>query len=349
MRYQKLGATGMNVSVLGFGGIPIQRVSAARAAAVLAACREQGINFIDTARLYTDSEEKIGKFLKDEDRDYWYVATKSAARDYQGMMDEIHTSLTKLQCQYIDLYQLHNVATEADVNKILAPRGALRALEQACEKGYVRHIGITGHKSDILKPAVETGKFATVQLPYNALEKQAVPLLKQAHNQLNMGTIAMKPLAGGALTAYAAALAHNLGTAFIDVTIPGMDTVEQVLANCAIIGRQASPAEKRELSKLIATLGNRFCRRCEYCQPCPTGLKIPALFLFEGYYTRYNLKQWAQDRYDSLAKKASDCIGCGVCESRCPYDLPIREMLQETAATMEQQAVRDSGQRGEDE
>lgn len=345
MRYKQLGATGMKVSVLGFGGIPVQRVSSAQAAAVLAACREHGVNFIDTARMYTDSEEKIGRFLKGENRDYWYVATKSTARDYQGMRKDIHISLQQLQCQYIDLYQLHNVANPADVEKILGPDGALKALTQACQQGYVRHIGITGHKSDVLGPAVETGLFATVQLPYNALEIQTEPLLRQAHDRLNMGTIAMKPLAGGALTAAAAALDFCLQSDFLDVTIPGMDTVEQVEANSATVSGQVSDSQRRELERLVASLGNRFCRRCEYCQPCPTGLNIPALFLFEGYYSRYDLKQWALERYDSLAKKASDCTGCGVCESRCPYDLPIREMLAQTAAALEKNCATESGER----
>lgn len=334
MRYQRLGKTDINASVISFGGIPIQRVDVGSAIAVLAECKKNGINFIDTARLYTDSEAKIGEYFKRHGRQGWYVATKSPARDYEGMLKDIKTSLENMACEYIDLYQLHNVATPADMERVLQPDGAVAALEDAQRQGLIRHIGITGHKPEVLKPGVASGRFATLQIPFNALEQQALDLMKEAKEQ-GMGIIAMKPLAGGALTTVAAALDFIISSPWVDVAIPGMDSVEQVRENCQIVEAGASEKQKQELKELIAGLGTQFCRRCEYCQPCPAGLKIPAMFLFEGYYTRYNLKEWALERYATLPVKASDCTQCGVCESRCPYDLPIREMLKQTAATLE--------------
>ena len=334
MRYQRLGKTDIDASVISFGGIPIQRVDVDSAIAVLAECKANGINFIDTARMYTDSEAKIGEYFKRHGRQGWYVATKSPARDYEGMLRDIQISLDNMACQYIDLYQLHNVATAEDMERVLQPDGALAALEEAQRQGLVRHIGITGQKPEILRPGVASGRFATLQIPFNALEQQALDLMKEA-KELGMGIIAMKPLAGGALTAAAAALDFLLNSPWVDLAIPGMDSVEQVRENCRVVEVGASQEQKQELEKLLARLGTQFCRRCEYCQPCPAGLKISAMFLFEGYYTRYNLKEWAMERYASLPVKASDCTECGMCESRCPYDLPIREMLKQTAATME--------------
>lgn len=334
MRYAKLGSTGINASVISFGGIPIQRVSREEAMEILQACKDGGINFIDTARLYTDSEEKIGEYFKLYGREGWYVASKSPARDYDGILQDLRKSLTNLACDYIDLYQLHNVSTPADMEKVLGPGGALEALEEAKEQGLIRHIGLTGHKPEILEPGVSSGRFETLQVPFNAMEKQALPLLKKAR-QKGMGTIAMKPLAGGALTVAAAALDYIISCSWIDVAIPGMQSVAEVKENCSVIAGKVTDKEREQLDKLIAGLGTHFCRRCEYCQPCPSGLKIPAMFLFEGYYTRYNLKEWALARYADLPVKASDCTECGLCESRCPYELPIRQMLKETAATLE--------------
>lgn len=334
MRYKKLGRTDINASVLSFGGIPIQRVDKEQAVKILTACKEQGINFIDTARMYTDSEEKIGEYFKRHGRRGWYVATKSMARDYEGMLRDVKISLESMGCEYIDLYQLHNVATKADMERVMQEDGAVAALEDAKRQGLVRHIGITGHKPEILEPSVTSRRFATLQVPFNALEQQARSLIKLARQQ-GMGIIAMKPLAGGALTTAVPALDFILNSEDIDIAIPGMESVEQVLENCRVVAQGATPEERKDLADLIAGLGNHFCRRCEYCQPCPSGLKIPAMFLFEGYYTRYNLKEWALERYSTLQVKASDCTQCGICESRCPYDLPIREMLKQTAATLE--------------
>lgn len=334
MQYKKLGGTEIKASAISFGGIPIQRVSTQQAVEILTACHEGGINFIDTARMYGDSEDKIGAYFEQHKREDWFVATKSTARDFDGMLNDVKISLDKMNCKYIDLYQLHNVATDQDMERVMQPDGALAALEEARSQGLIKHIGITGHKPEVLKPAVKSGRFETLQVPFNALEQQALPLMQEAKAK-NMGIIAMKPLAGGALTTAAAALAYIVNSGWVDVAIPGMESVEQVHQNCVAVNGKITAQQQMELDELVAGLGNQFCRRCEYCQPCPKGLKIPAMFLFEGYYTRYNLKDWAVERYQTLPVKASECDQCGVCESLCPYDLPIRRMLQQTAVTLE--------------
>ena len=337
MRYKQLGNTDIKASVISFGGIPIQRVSPDQGVEILAACQQNGINFIDTARMYGDSEEKIGRYFSNHGRGQWYVATKSTSRDYGSMLRDVKASLAAMACDYIDLYQLHNVATKEDMARVMEPDGALAALKDARRQGLIKHIGITGHKPEILEPAVESGQFATLQVPFNALEQQALPLMRLGADH-GMGIIAMKPLAGGALRAALPALAYVVNSGIVDVAIPGMESIEQVVENCAVVDNVVGPEQQQELQELIAGLGKQFCRRCEYCQPCPRGLKIPAMFLFEGYYSRYNLQDWAIERYATLPVKASDCNQCGICESRCPYDLPIRQMLQQTAVTLEKRA-----------
>lgn len=335
MQYRQLGKTGLKVSVVGFGGIPVQRITAAEATAVVERALDLGINFFDTARAYTDSEEKLGRVLAGR-REEAVIATKSMARTGEAMAGDIEKSLATLGVEYIDLYQLHNVKDEESLQKVLGPGGALEALQEAKARGTVRHIGITGHIKEILIKALKSGQLETVQFPFNAVETDGAEELFNLARDLGVGVIAMKPLAGGALRDAGAALrfilAHPVTTA-----IPGMDSREQVEANAAV-GANPAPLTGEEKEAFLAAaekLGSTFCRRCEYCRPCPQGIDIPMVFLLDGYYTRYNLQDWARERYGAMAVKAGSCQECGECEEKCPYGLPIRRMLAEAAARLE--------------
>lgn len=329
MQRRILGKTGLEISAIGFGGIPVQRVDKENAAILIEELNKQGINFIDTARGYTISEELIGYGLEKVGRDKFVLATKSMARDYQGMKNDIKISLKNLRTEYIDLYQLHNVRTEADFNKVISEDGALRALKEAKKEGIIKHIGMTSHDLNTLEKGVESGYFDTIQFPYNPVERQAEELFKKA-NSLGLGVIVMKPLAGGAITNAELSLRFILENKNISVAIPGMDNIEQVKENARVGNeyRKLNSAERDIILTEAKELGTEFCRRCGYCAPCPKGIDIPSQFLMEGYYTRYNLKDWAKERYMAFSSKASDCIECGQCETRCPYNLPIRNMLQ---------------------
>lgn len=334
MKYNQLGKTGYKVSAMGIGGIPIQRVGQEEAEAVIAVALESGVNFLDTARGYTDSEEKFGLALQGV-RDRFILATKTPARDAEGARRDLETSLRMLRTDSIELYQLHNVSKKAELEQVLAPGGALEALLRAQEEGLIKHIGITGHNDQILLQAVETGLFDTVQAPVNAVERQFIPVLKAAKER-NMGTIAMKPLAGGSFMHPELALRELLAEPLLDVIIPGVDSAEQMRQNAELAAnwRPLDEEERALLEKEVAELGKGFCRRCEYCLPCPQGIKIPQVFIFEGYATRYNLAEWAVGRYAAMDKNAADCADCGICESRCPYSLPIREMLKRAHANL---------------
>lgn len=333
MKRRVLGRTGLRVPVVGFGGIPVQRLSDSEAQQVIRSAVDAGIDFIDTARGYTDSEKKIGRALAGR-RGEVVLASKSMARDADGMRREIEASLRDLGTDVIDLYQLHNVATLEQLQTVMGRGGACEALEEAREQGKVRFVGVTGHSRAVLLKAVETDRFDTVQLPFNPIESEALEDVIPAARRRDVGIIGMKPVAGGALASVAsAALRYNLEHG-VDVVIPGIDSLSQVHQN-AYVGvdfRSCAPEELAALEKEKTAWGKRFCRRCGYCSPCPHGLNINMLFLIQAYYERYDLKEWALERLSGLDKHYGDCRQCGECLPRCPYELDIPQMMQRFAA-----------------
>lgn len=332
MKYAELGKTGLKCAVVSFGGIPIQRSDAANTMAVVDALEKHGMNFIDTARGYTVSEEYLGAALKGR-REKFLLATKSMSRNYENMKKDIETSLHNLQTNYIDLYQLHNLPAK-DFELVFGPDGAYKALAEAKAAGKIGHIGATAHSLDALRMMIEdySDKIETVMFPYNIVEAQGEELLRAARAK-GVGTIAMKPMAGGNLDDWKLALRYIDASGVIDVSIPGMGSVEEVERNAAA-AEELSPLTAEELAeceKIRRDLGTHFCRRCGYCAPCTVGIDIPSNFLMVNYLRKYDLADWAKARYGSFAVHAGDCIECGVCETRCPYDLPIRDMLKDVA------------------
>lgn len=335
MEKRILGRTGFEVSIIGLGGIPIQRVDEEAAYEIVKAAYENGINFIDTARAYMDSEKLLGYAIERIGRDKFILATKSMARTYSGMLEEIETSLKNLRTDYIDLFQLHNVRTKEDFDTVMGENGGLKAVKELRAKGVIKEIGITSHSIDILDMILDMDEFSTIQYPYNPVEKLGESVFKKAKDK-NIGVIVMKPLAGGAIPKGELCLRFILENDNVTTAIPGMDDVEQVIENVKA-GNDRRPLtadEKEELNKEAAALGNEFCRRCGYCAPCSVGIDIQSQFLIDGYYTRYNLKEWALSRYNDMEVHAGDCIECGDCESRCPYDLPIIEMLKKVDSNL---------------
>ena len=330
MEYVTLGKTVLKISRLGFGGIPIQRVDAATTTELLKSLADKGINYIDTARAYTVSESYLGEALEGI-RDRFILATKSMSRTRETMAKDVETSLQNLRTNYIDLYQIHNPSME-QLDTVIAPGGALEALLEAKEAGKIGHIGLTAHSLTVFERALDLPWVETIMFPYNIVEKQGEDLIKRCKEQ-NIGFIAMKPLAGGAIEDAALALRFIYSNPDVTVAIPGMYDLKEIDQNLAA-AEDTAPLTTDELAKMEEIrhlLGNNFCRRCNYCAPCTVGISIPNVFLFQGYLDRYGLADWAKDRYSSLSVKASACIQCGACETRCPYQLPIREMLKDAA------------------
>lgn len=333
MEHRILGKTGLEISRVGLGGIPIQKIDAEGTRALIAELVNSGVNFIDTARGYTVSEEYLGYALEGV-RDRFVLATKSMARTKEAMAKDVKTSLKNLRTDYIDLYQIHNPNAK-DLDTVMAEDGALSALLEAKAAGKIGHIGITLHSADLFGCALELDWVETIMFPYNIVETQGEELIARCAEK-NIGFICMKPLAGGAIDDATVALRFILANDAVTVVIPGMADTAEIAQNVAAADN-VSPLTDDEQKKIAAIredLGTNFCRRCNYCAPCTVGINIPAVFLFEGYYSRYDLKEWSIARYSTLPKTASDCIECGACETRCPYNLPIREMLKKTAEVM---------------
>ena len=327
MEYTTLGKTGLRISKIGFGGIPIQKVDAAATRTLMEKLAAAGVNYIDTARGYTVSESYLGEALEGM-RDKFILATKSMSRTKEAMAKDIEISLGNLRTDYIDLYQVHNPSA-SDLDAVLAPGGALEALMEAKEASRIGHLGLTAHTPAVFERALELDWVETIMFPYNLVETHGEALMKRC-TQKNIGFICMKPLAGGALEDAALALRFIVQNPDVSVVIPGMYDVKEIEQNIAAVSdtSKLSAEELEKIAVIRKELGTQFCRRCNYCQPCTAGINISGAFMFEGYLRRYGLAEWARDRYMAMPKKAGDCVGCGECEARCPYELPIREMLE---------------------
>lgn len=315
-----LGRTNLKIYEVGLGGIPIQRVGQAEVNDIINTMHQLGMNFIDTARAYSNSEELLGHALLGRREDF-IIATKSMAKTYEQMKADIHLSLEKLQTNYIDIYQIHN--PKRDLNL----RGILKALNEAKALGKIGYIGVSNHSSDYLKELLLSNNYDTIQFPYNFLEAQGKDLFSLA-KAMNVGVIVMKPLAGGVIEKGNLALKYIMKNPNVSIAIPGMASTNEVIENYHYDKGDYTQDELDYMEKLRIETDKDFCHRCGYCLPCPQGIDIPTMFTFEAYYKRYGLKDWAKERYQSLSINASACVECRICESRCPYNLRIVEKIK---------------------
>ena len=279
MQYRVLGKTGLKISALGFGGIPIQRIDAEGTKELMHKLMAAGINYIDSARGYTVSEEYLGYALEGI-REHFILATKSMARDKESMAKDIDISLKNFRTDYIDLYQFHN-PNMAQLEQILAPGGAMEALLEAKAAGKIGHIGVTLHSLDVFEKVVEMDWVESVMFPYNIVEVQAEAMIAKCAEK-NIGFIAMKPLAGGALEDATLAMRFVCANPNVSVVIPGMAEEKELSQNLAA-ANDASPFTAEEVAameKIRKELGSNFCRRCNYCQPCTAGINISGIFTF---------------------------------------------------------------------
>ena len=278
MNYRSLGKTGLKVSVVGFGGIPIIRLKTDEAIKILRHAYDKGITFYDTANMYRDSESKIGQALSSL-RDKIIIATKTIMRECSRITEASRKSLKMLKTDYIDLYQFHQVANDEEWGKITKDGGALSEADKAKKEGKIRFLGVTSHNLQMAVKLVKTGLFDTIQFPFNFIEQEAKDELHRYSRKKGIGIIAMKPFAGGVIDN--AALAFKYLRQFPDVIpIPGFDSVRSVDEIISIYERPNEITDKdlESMEKYRQELGRKFCRRCEYCQPCPNGVIItPAM------------------------------------------------------------------------
>jgi len=329
MKRIRLGMTGLEVTRPAFGALPIQRCSKEYAVELLRKAYEGGINYFDTANAYTDSEEKIGTALSDV-RENIIISTKSGGKDKNTVSQHIQMSLERLQTNYIDIFQFHMASEMPDVDD---PDGIYSAAIEAKKKGYIRHIGITAHRLDAAFKFAESGVFETLQFPISYLSNERELELVRLCKDSDIGFIAMKGLAGGMLSD--ARPCH----AFME-TIPnivpiwGIQTLEQ-LAQWLELAK-TNPTLDDELMKIIekdkAELGDGFCRGCGYCLPCPADIAIPTSMRMKLFLTRAPWKPFMSDEWYEKMHRIENCIECGQCMKKCPYELKIPEMLKHMLA-----------------
>jgi predicted aldo/keto reductase-like oxidoreductase len=296
-----------------------------------------GINFIDTAHGYADSEEKIGEAIKGTRREDLVIASKSPANDKVEFNKNLDLSLERLGVDYIDIYQLHNVGSIARRDAVFAPGGAFEGLQEAVKAGKVHFPAFSSHNIPIATQLMKSGKFAVVQIPFNYIdndaEKEIIPLAKE----LDMGFISMKPMGGGLLDNAELSFRYLLQYENI-IPDPGIEKIEEIREIVGIVEKNAplTAEDRKEIEKLRAEFGPSWCHRCDYCQPCPQSIPISAILPIKSMVKRFTPER-ARAMLSPAVQKAKSCLECGDCMARCPYHLEIPKLLKEGVAYWDSQ------------
>jgi predicted aldo/keto reductase-like oxidoreductase len=360
MQKRRLGRTNLEVSVIGFGGIPIVKVCKEEACEMIRRAFDLGISYFDTARAYGDGEEKLGTALEDI-RDKIIIATKTHQRTREDAARAgLKQSLRKLRTNRIDIVFLHGIDDEKTLKQAMKTEGSLTALKEARTQGKINFIGISGHRPYILANAIKTGEFDVILVPLNLINREATEELLPLAKELDIGIVVMKPFGGtdyrfvrqewwgtyvpdktefnqifgeGMLKTERAlkfALAHTIST-----VIPGFSSTEEI-ETAAKVGREFVGLTSREVkdTRFGELPPSPLCRLCGLCMPCPEGLNIPLILTLQTYHTFHGIKDWTRQVYDKLSTKFDSCTKCAECEPKCPYKLPIIEMLFQTEKTL---------------
>lgn len=321
----RLGRTELLVSKTSFGALPIQRISKADAVKLVRRAYDAGVNYFDTANAYTDSEEKLGAALHDV-RQNVVISTKSAATDKKTAMAHIEESLRRLQTDYIDLFQFHNPARLPDPDD---PDGAFAAALEMRQKGYIRHIGITNHRPQVARDAIDSGNFETLQFPFCYLATETDYALVEDCKRADMGFIAMKGLSGGMLNNAEACYAFMQQYDHV-VPIWGIQHEWELDQWLELTERnpQLTPELQTVINRDRKELAGNFCRSCGYCLPCAANIDIPqsarmAALLRRSPYQKYMTDEWYEKMH-----RIENCVHCNACKSRCPYGLDTPALLQ---------------------
>lgn len=328
----KLGKTEIVVNKDGFGALPIQRITTEAAVKIVRRAYENGMDFFDTARAYTDSEEKLGIALHDV-RDRVVIATKTGALTADGFWKDLETSLHNLQTDHVDIYQFHNPPF---CPKPGGEDGLYDAMLQARSEGKVRHIGITNHRLHVAKEAIGSGLYETIQFPlcYLATDKD-IEIVRMAE-EADMGFIGMKSLSGGLITNVRAAAAF---AAQFDNVVPiwGIQRENELDDFLAFI--EEFPVMDDEIRAFIEqekiSLAGDFCRSCGYCMPCPAGIDIPQAARMSQLIRRSPSAKFLEEEWQEKMRAIKGCLNCGHCRSKCPYGLNTPELLKKNLADYE--------------
>lgn len=321
----RLGRTNLMVSKSGFGALPIQRVSFEEAKKILRKAYDNGINFLDTARAYSDSEEKIGYSLSDV-RNNIIIATKSTAKDKKTLLKDIETSLSKLKTDYIDILQLHNPDVLPNPNDA---EGLYAGLLEAKKRGMIRFIGITNHRIKNALDAAASELYDTVQFPLSSISADVDLKLIEECKKRDVGVIAMKALSGGLITNAASTFAFLRQ---FDNLIP-IWGIQRESELDEFIDLEKNPPKLDDdmwaiINKDRAELAGEFCRGCGYCMPCPAGIEIPTSARITLLLGRSPYKGFLKDEFKEKMELINNCIACGNCKNHCPYKLDTPNLLK---------------------
>ena len=329
----RLGSTGIVVNKNGFGALPMQRVSMEEAVQLVRRAFEGGITFFDTARYYTDSEEKLGEALEGI-RDKVYIATKTGASTGEALKKELETSLKNLRTDHIDIYQFHNPAV---CPKPGDGSGLYEAMEEAKAQGMVRHIGITNHRLAVAHEAIDSGLYETLQFPFCYLADEKDVELVEKCKKADMGFIAMKALSGGLITNSRAAYAFE---AQFDNVLPIWGVQRQTELEEFLSYIKNPPAMTDEIRALIEAdkkeLAGDFCRGCGYCMPCPVGIEINNCARMSLLLRRSPSAAQLTPEAQEKMMKIKECLHCGRCKSKCPYGLDTPALLEKNLKDYEE-------------
>ena len=351
MQYRKLGKTGLEVSVIGLGGGMLGSSETNYTLKVIRHAIDLGVNYFDTAHSYPDSEVKLGQALK-ERREEVYISSKTGATTKEEAWKHINESLERLQTDYLDNFHLHSLKDWKDLETRLGPGGALEALVEAREKGLIRHIGCTSHRSHTLIKALHRFKFEVILVPMNIVEREPLKELIPLCEKKGVGVTIMKPVATGLLPPELA-LKWLLNQP-IDAAVPGATTIEEIETD-ARIGQLTDITlnyeEQRRTERLKEILQNKRCRICAECEPCPREIPIGSTLGTDVMYDHYRTMgpkafrefAWSTDRVKQELQRRKltvlaikSCNRCGECERKCPYGLPIIKMLHDMVESMEE-------------
>lgn len=325
MRTVTLGKTGITVNKNGFGALPIQRISEEEAVKLLRKAYDNGIDFYDTARAYTDSEEKLGAAFEGM-RDKIYIASKTMAEDAQGFWEDLETTLRNLKTDYLDIYQFHNPES---CPKPGDGSGLYEAMLQARAEGKVRFIGITNHRLAVAEEAIESGLYDTLQFPFSYLSSDKELALVEGCQKADMGFIAMKALSGGLITNSAAIYAYMLG---YDNVLPIWGIQRERELDEFLSYQDKEPVLDEALRKVIAAdreeLLGEFCRGCGYCMPCPVGIEINNCARMSLMIRRAPSDAQLTEEMQAKMKKIEECLHCGQCSKKCPFGLDTPTLLE---------------------
>lgn len=370
MLYREFGRTGIKISSLGFGAMRLPQTQidgkdvydTETSIQIIHKAFESGVNYIDTAPYYCDKESEVivGKALKGW-RDKVYLSTKNPIESNSGKdwRERLENSLIKLDTEYIDFYHMWGISWKAYEESIDVPSGPLQEALKAKEEGLIRHLSFSFHdKPENMFKIIDTGYFESVLCQYNLLDRSNEEAIAYAHEK-GLGVVIMGPIGGGRLgtpsqviqglvpggvkSSPEIALRFVLANPNVSCALSGMGSMDMVTENIEVASRDYHLTED-EVSKIAQSmeenrkLAELYCTGCNYCMPCPNEVNIPLNFQLMNYNKVYNLKDYAKNEYDKIGinewmpgKKASECIDCGVCETKCPQKIQIRKQLKETA------------------